>query len=61
MRIYKKQIKGVKVTAYNDSGIEWVVQAGDLSEIRYPKNKFTMKHAMESAAGIATVDMGGVE
>ncbi len=59
MRIFKKQINGVKVTAYNDSGVEWVVQAGDMAPQRYPKNKFTMKHAMTFAAEIATVDMGG--
>ena len=61
MRISKKQINGVKVTAYNDSGVEWVVQAGDMEEQRYPKNKFTMKHAVTFAAEIATVDTAAVK
>ena len=53
MRTFTKTIYGVKVTAYNDSNIEWVVQAGDMSEQRFEKRKWTMKDSMEFAARIA--------
>jgi len=53
MRIHKKEIEGIKVTAYNDSNSEWVVQAGDMTEQRFPINAWTMKDAMELAARIA--------
>ena len=53
MRIYKKTINGVKVTAYNDSGVEWMVQAGNMETYGYPIKKFSMKEAMEFAAEVA--------
>jgi GH24 family phage-related lysozyme (muramidase) len=53
MRIYRKEIEGIKVTAYNDSDCEWVVQAGDMLEQRFPINAWTMKDAMDLAARIA--------
>jgi len=53
MRTYTKTINGVKVTAYNDSGAEWMVQAGSMGTYGYPMNKFTMKEAMKLAAEIA--------
>lgn len=53
MRTYTKTINGIKVTAYNDSGVEWMVQAGSMEAYGYPINKFTMKEAMELAARIA--------
>lgn len=53
MRVYKKEIYGIKVTAYNDSNAEWVVNAGDWSQQRFDKRKWTMKHAMEFAARLA--------
>lgn len=53
MKVHTKTLNGLKVTAYNDSGVEWVVQAGDMLEQRFPKNKFTMKAAMQFAADIA--------
>ena len=53
MKTFTKTIHGVKVTAYNDSNIEWVVQAGEMSEQRFDKRKWSMKDAMELAARIA--------
>jgi hypothetical protein len=48
-----KEIQGIKVTAYNDSGIDWVVQAGEMLEQRFSVSKWTKKDAMEFAARIA--------
>jgi hypothetical protein len=48
-----KEIHGVKVTAYNDSGIDWVVKAGEMLEQRFSVSKWTKKDAMEFAARIA--------
>ncbi len=54
MKIYTRTINNIKVTAYNDSNVDWVVKAGDMSTQRFPKNKFTMKEAMKFMADIAT-------
>ena len=54
MRVNTKIIEGIKVTAYNDSNIEWVVQAGDMSEQRFNKRKWSMKESMEFTARMAT-------
>lgn len=53
MRTYTKTINGIKVSAYNDSGIEWKVQAGNMGTYGYPVSQFTMNEAMELAARIA--------
>jgi hypothetical protein len=53
MRTYRKDIHGVKVKAYNDSGVEWVVQAGDMCSYRYPIKTWRLKEAMEFAARLA--------
>jgi hypothetical protein len=53
MKTLTKKIHGVKVTAYSDSSAEWVVQAGDMTEQRFDKRKWTRKDAMEFAARIA--------
>lgn len=54
MKIYRKKINGIKVSAYNDSNVEWVVQAGGFSAQRFPKNKFSMRDAMEFMAKVAS-------
>tara|TARA_R110001606_G_scaffold66286_3_gene152660 strand:- start:9797 stop:9982 length:186 start_codon:yes stop_codon:yes gene_type:complete len=51
-----KEIHGIKVTAYNDSGIEWVVQAGEMLEQRFAISKWTKKDAMEFAARVFIAD-----
>ncbi len=53
MKTYKKEIDGIKVLAYNDSGSEWVVKAGDMSTQRFDMRKWTMKEAMKFAAQMA--------
>jgi len=53
MKTYKNIIHGVKVEAYNDSNVEWVVTAGSMGPQRFEKSKWTMKDAMEFAARIA--------
>ena len=53
MRIYKREINGIKVTAYNDSGVDWVVEVVGGSIWMFPQNKFTMKESMKMAADIA--------
>ena len=52
MKIHTKTIKGLKVTAYNDSNAEWVVQAEGFEVYRFDKREFTMKAAMEFIADI---------
>lgn len=46
MRVTKKQIGKIQVTAYNDSNIEWVVSSKGFSTQRFAKNKWTMKDAI---------------
>lgn len=60
-RHYTKEIDGITVIAYNDSNVEWVVypKGWYSSPIRYPRNKFTMRNAMESAAAIFKVSKEG--
>jgi len=53
MKVYEKNIHGIKVKAYNDSNVEWVVQAGDMEEQRFDKKDWSMQDAMEFAARIA--------
>lgn len=50
MKIHTKKINDLSVTAYNDSGIEWVVTAGDMTPQRFNTKKWSMKAAMEFAA-----------
>lgn len=49
MRIYKRETNGLKVSVYNDSNIDWVVE--DKRELggvyRYAVSSFTMKRAVE--------------
>ena len=35
----------MRVTVYNDSNVDWVVQGGGHTVHRFPKNNFTMKAA----------------
>jgi hypothetical protein len=58
MKVTTKTLYGVKVTAYNDSNSEWVVQAGGTSEQRFGKKYWTMKDAMEFAARICSKTAG---
>lgn len=53
MKAFSKEIDGIKVSAYNDSGVEWVVQAGDMEPQRFAKKDWSRKDAMEFAASIA--------
>ena len=53
MKTYKKEINGVKVKAYNDSNIEWVVSVEGMETVqRFDKRKWTMKDAMQFAADL---------
>lgn len=54
MKTTTKTIHGIKVTAYNDSNTEWVVQAGDMTEQRFDKKDWSMNDAMEFAARMAS-------
>jgi len=45
MRIYKRIIDKTAVSAYNDSGAEWVVTVGSHTE-RFSQRAFTMNSAM---------------
>lgn len=56
MKLFTKTIYGIKVTAYNDSNVEWVVKAGDMTEQRFDKNKFNMREAMEFKARLLSGD-----
>lgn len=47
MKINNHERNGMKVTAYNDSNVDWVVQGGGHTVHRFPKNKFTMRSACE--------------
>jgi hypothetical protein len=47
MKIYKRFIAGLIITAYNDSNIEWVVSSKEYSEIRFNRNHFTMSEAID--------------
>lgn len=51
MKTYTKEINGVTVTAYNDSNVDWVVTVNG-STAPWPRNKFTMKQAMENMVEI---------
>jgi hypothetical protein len=53
MRTHNKEINGVKVSAYNDSGSEWVVQCNGHTD-RYDMRNWTMK-----AAIIFSIEMWG--
>ena len=53
MRTTTKTINGLKVSAYNDSGSDWVVKAGDVRVMRFDVRKWALKNAMEFAAEIA--------
>ena len=53
MKINQKEIYGIRVTAYNDSNVEWVVQAGDMEEQRFDMKVWSMIDAMEFAARVA--------
>jgi len=45
MKTHTKTIQGQKVTAYNDSNAEWVVQLNDHTD-RFDMRNWTMKDAM---------------
>ena len=49
-------INGIKVTAYNDSGIDWVVQAEGMTAQRIPKKTFTMLAAMTLMSEVAATN-----
>jgi|GEM_PF-3248108 len=51
MKTYTKQINGVKVTAYKDSGAYWVVTCNG-STAPWPCSKFAMKEAMKNMVDI---------
>lgn len=57
LKIYSKEINGFTVKAYSDSGVDWVVWSdeSDFSLIRYPRRKFTMRHAMAEFAELAAL------
>jgi len=52
MRIHKKTIKGLKVEAYNDSNIEWVVQVEGRGAQRFDKRKWSMNEAILFAVSL---------
>lgn len=51
MRTYKKEINGLKMSAYNDSGADWVLSSIDNDGFSrtefYSQKSFTMKSAFE--------------
>lgn len=42
MKQYTKTINGLKMVAYNDSGVEWVING-----VRYASRRTTLKRAFE--------------
>lgn len=48
MKVYKKEINGLKMTAYNDSGADWVILCNG-NEYRYTQT-MTLKRAFEMHA-----------
>jgi hypothetical protein len=52
MRIYKKEINEFKMSGYNDSGAQWVIQGGDHSGQRFDKRQWPLKAAFEFYARI---------
>ena len=56
MRVYKKEISGLKMTAYNDSNSEWAVSSKDKDGTNrtqwYDMRKFTMKDAFDLHARV---------
>lgn len=51
MKFYNKTLQGLSMKAYNDSGVEWVIQSIDSDGFerteRYNKKAFTLAHAFE--------------
>lgn len=46
MKVHNRIINNVPVSAYNDSGSEWVVQCNGYTD-RFDKRVWTMKDAMQ--------------
>jgi hypothetical protein len=47
MKIHKRIINGLAVTAYNDSNVEWVVESAEHSPMRFNRNRWTMAEAID--------------
>jgi hypothetical protein len=47
MKIHKRVVIGVKVTAYNDSNVDWVISSVEYGEMRFYRNLFTMAEAID--------------
>lgn len=47
MKIHKRQIAGINVLAYNDSGADWVVESIEYGTMRFDQRLFTLKAALE--------------
>ena len=46
MKTYNRESNGIKVSVWNDSGADWMVQDSERT-VPYPINKFTMKGAVK--------------
>ena len=46
MKTYSRESNGIKVSVWNDSGADWMVQDSERT-VPYPINKFTMKDAVK--------------
>ena len=47
MKIHKRTVIGVEVTAYNDSNAEWVISSDKHGTMRFNRNHFTMTEAID--------------
>ena len=45
MKTYKREVDGFKMTVWNDSNADWVIQDHERTS-HYDKRKFTMKKAL---------------
>jgi phosphoribosyl 1,2-cyclic phosphodiesterase len=47
MKIHKRTVIGVEVTAYNDSNVDWVISSVEYGELRFERKHFTLNEAIE--------------
>jgi hypothetical protein len=56
MRVYKREVDGFKMTAYNDSNAEWAISSKDSNGYNrthwYDMRKYTLTRALEIHAEI---------
>lgn len=58
MKIHKRLLQGVAVTAYKDSNVDWVVMSVEHDTMRFPCNRFTMAEAIEFYMRLYTDTIG---